>query len=124
VVTLDFTSVLASVTAELGLPDVAAKLPPEASSIEVMKSSELDAAQKGLNLLQKVGYVLTALALLLYGGRDPARRRSPPPDPARRRFLVHLRRRRRPLCPRCGRRPGRRLAERGRIVRCGGQLRL
>ena len=66
VVTLDLTSVVASVTAELGLPDVAAKLPPEASSIEIMKSSELDAAQKGLNLLQTVGYVLTALVLLLY----------------------------------------------------------
>ncbi len=66
VVTLDLTSVVKSVTAELGLPDVAAKLPPKASSIEIMKSSELDAAQKGLNLLQKVGYVLTALVLLLY----------------------------------------------------------
>ena len=66
VVTLDLTSVVKSVTAELGLPDVAAKLPPQASSIEIMKSSELDAAQKGLNLLQKVGYVLTALVLLLY----------------------------------------------------------
>jgi hypothetical protein len=58
--------VLESVTAQLGLPDVAARLPAEASSIEVMKSSELDAAQKGLNLLQKIGYVLTALTLLLY----------------------------------------------------------
>ena len=66
VVTLDLTSVLESVTAQLGLPDVASKLPPQASSIEIMKSSELDAAQKGLNLLQKVGYVLTALVLLLY----------------------------------------------------------
>jgi hypothetical protein len=66
VVTLDLKSVLKSVTAQLGLPDVAAKLPPEASAIEVMKSSELDAAQKGLNLLQTVGYVLTALTLLLY----------------------------------------------------------
>ena len=66
VVTLDLTSVVKSVTAELGLPDVAAKLPPQASSIEIMKSSELDAAQKGLNLLQKIGYVLTALVLLLY----------------------------------------------------------
>ena len=66
VVTLDLKSVLESVTAQLGLPDVAAKLPAEASSIEVMKSSELDAAQKGLSLLEKVGYVLTALVLLLY----------------------------------------------------------
>ena len=38
VVTLDLTSVLASVTAELGLPDVASKLPAEASSIEIMRS--------------------------------------------------------------------------------------
>ena len=45
---------------------MAAKLPAEASSIEVMKSSELDAAQKGLNLLKTIGYVLTALTLLLY----------------------------------------------------------
>ena len=66
VVTLDLKSVLESVTAQLGLPDVAAKLPPEASSIEVMKSSELDAVQKGLNLLEKVGLVLTVLVLLLY----------------------------------------------------------
>ena len=66
VVTLDLKSVLASVTAQLGLPDVAAKLPAEASSIEIMKSSELEAAQKGLNLLQKIGYVLTALVLLMY----------------------------------------------------------
>jgi Short C-terminal domain len=67
VVTLDLKSVLESVTAELGLPaDLAARLPPEATSIEVMKSSELDAAQTGLNVLKKIGYVLTALVLLLY----------------------------------------------------------
>ena len=66
VVTLDLTSVLESVTAQLGLPDVAAKLPPEASAIEVMRSDEFDAAQKGLNFLQAVGWILTALTLLLY----------------------------------------------------------
>jgi hypothetical protein len=66
VVTLDLTSLVQSVTAELGLPDVAAKLPPEASSIEIMKSSELSAVQKGLNFLKKIGYILTALVLLLY----------------------------------------------------------
>jgi hypothetical protein len=67
VVTLDLTSVLESVTAELGLgAKLVAKLPPDASSIEVMKSDELDAAQTGLDLLRKVGYILTALTLLLY----------------------------------------------------------
>jgi Short C-terminal domain len=66
VVTLDLTSVVESVTTELGLPDLAAKLPPQASSIEVMRSDQLSAAQTGLDLLKKVGYVLTALTLLLY----------------------------------------------------------
>ena len=66
VVTLDLTSVVESVTTELGLPDVASKLPAQAASVEIMKSDELAAAQTGLNLLQKIGYVLTALVLLLY----------------------------------------------------------
>ena len=68
VVTLDLKSVLESVTAQLGLPDVAAKLPPEASAIEVMKSDELGAVQKGLSFLKTIGWVLTALTLLLYAG--------------------------------------------------------
>ena len=66
VVSLDLTSVLTSVTAELGLPDVASKLPAGASSIEIMHSDQLAAAQTGLSLLKTVGYVLTALVLLLY----------------------------------------------------------
>jgi hypothetical protein len=67
VVTLDLKSLLESVSAQLGLGGkLVAKLPPEATSVEVMRSSELDAVQKGVNLLRKVGYVLTALALLLY----------------------------------------------------------
>jgi hypothetical protein len=67
VVTIDLKSLLESVTDQLGLgADLVTKLPPEATSIEVMKSSELDAAQKGVNLLQTIGWVLTALTLLLY----------------------------------------------------------
>ncbi len=67
VVTLDLKSLLTSVTAQLGLPGkLVAKLPASASSIEVMKSDELDAAQKGVDLLQTAAYVLTALTLLLY----------------------------------------------------------
>ena len=65
--TLDLKSLLESVTAQLGLPGaLVAKLPESATSIEVMKSSELDAAQKGLKLLKTAGYVLTAITLLLY----------------------------------------------------------
>ena len=67
VVTLDLKSLLETVTTDLGLPGkLVTKLPAEASSIEVMKSSELEAAQKGVNLLQAAAYVLTALTLLLY----------------------------------------------------------
>ena len=66
VVSLDLTTLVASVTAELGLPDVASKLPASASSIEIMKSDQLAAVQTGLSLLKTVGYVLTALVLLLY----------------------------------------------------------
>ena len=54
-------------TAQLGVGSkLVAKLPPEASSIEVMDSNELEAAQKVVNVLQTAGWVLTALALLLY----------------------------------------------------------
>jgi Short C-terminal domain len=67
VVTLDLKSLLESVSAQLGLGGkLVAKLPPEATSVEVMRSSELDAVQKGVKLLKTLGYVLTALALLLY----------------------------------------------------------
>ena len=72
VVTLDLKSLLASVTAQLGLPDVAAKLPPEASSIEIMQSNELEAAQKGVNLLQTLAYGLTALTCSSTGPRSPS----------------------------------------------------
>ena len=69
VVTLDLKSLLESVTSELGLPSaLAAKLPSSATSIQVMDSSELDAAQKGVNLLQTLAWFLTALTLLLYAG--------------------------------------------------------
>ena len=100
VVTLDLKSLLESVTAQLGLPGtLVAKLPESATSIEVMKSSELDAAQKGLKLLKTAGYVLTAITLLLYAAAIALAR-------GRRRttlravgFSFIVDRRRRPLCP-------------------------
>src|SRR4029077_14605038 len=67
VVTLDLTAVLDQVTSELGLGEgLVSKLPPEASSIKIMESDNLEAAQKGVHLLQTAAYVLTALVLLLY----------------------------------------------------------
>ena len=100
VVTLDLKSPLESVTAQLGLPGtLVAKLPESATSIEVMKSSELDAAQKGLKLLKTAGYVLAALTLLLYAAAIALARGRRRADAARGRLLVHRHRRRRPVRP-------------------------
>ena len=46
--------------------------------MEVMRSNELEAVQKGVNLLRKIGYVLTALVCPLRGGDSVAgdRRRT------------------------------------------------
>ena len=89
VVTLDLKSLLESVTAQLGLPGtLAAKLPESATSIEIMKSSELAAAQTGLKVLKTAGYVLTALTLLLYAAAicspaiGAARRCAPSASPS------------------------------------------
>jgi hypothetical protein len=66
-VTLDLKSLLETITAELGIGSkLVAKLPAEASSIEIMRSDELSAAQTGVNLLRIGAYVLTALTLLIY----------------------------------------------------------
>jgi hypothetical protein len=66
-VTLDLKSLLESVTAQLGIGSkVVAKLPASASSIEIMRSDSLSAAQTGVNLLRLAAYVLTALTLLIY----------------------------------------------------------
>ena len=124
VVSLDLTSLVASVTAELGLPDVASKLPAEASSIEIMNSDQLAAAQTGLSLLKTVGYVLTALVLLLYAAAiflAGDRRRQTLRAVGFSFILVGIV----VLFARgAAGEPRRRLAERGGVVRCGGQLRL
>lgn len=67
VVTLDLTSLLEALTTQLGVGSkLVAKLPASAGSIEVMKSDELEAAQKAVNALQTAAWVLTALTLILY----------------------------------------------------------
>jgi hypothetical protein len=66
-VTLDLTSVVESVTSQSGIGEgLAAKLPPEASSIEITQSDELEIAQKAVNALKTLAYVLTALTLRLF----------------------------------------------------------
>jgi hypothetical protein len=67
VVTLDVKALLEAVTAQLGLGEkLVDKLPAEASSIEVMRADELDAAQKGIGLLKTLAWFLTALTLVIY----------------------------------------------------------
>lgn len=67
VVTLDLTKIAGSVADQVGLPSsLADKLPPEAANLEVLRSDELDAAQKGVKLLRTLAWVLTALTLVLF----------------------------------------------------------
>ena len=67
VVALDLTGLVTQLSANIGLPGgLAAKLPPEAASIEIMDSDELSAAQTGVKALRTIAYILTALALILY----------------------------------------------------------
>lgn len=67
VVTLDLTQIAGSVADQVGLPSsLADKLPPEAANLEVLRSDELDAAQKGVKLLRTLAWVLTALTLVLF----------------------------------------------------------
>lgn len=66
VVTVDLRAILAQVAAQIGIdPSVTDKLPAQAASFEVMRSDDLEAAQRGINLLQTLAYVLTALTLIL-----------------------------------------------------------
>ncbi len=67
VVTLDLKQLLEAVTVQLGIGSkLVAKLPADAASLEVMRSDQLGTAQRVVNALQRVGYLLTALTLLLY----------------------------------------------------------
>jgi hypothetical protein len=66
-VTLDLTSLVSDVAANVGIGgDVASKLPEGAAHIEILHSDELEAAQKGVKLLKTLAWFLTALALVLY----------------------------------------------------------
>ena len=68
VVTLDLSAILGQVAEQTGLPaSLVSKLPPEAANLEILRSDELSAAQKGVDLLRTLVWVLTALTLLLYG---------------------------------------------------------
>jgi hypothetical protein len=67
VVTLDLTTILDGITQQLGIGgNLAAKLPPEAANLEILRSDELEAVQNGVDFLRTLAWVLTALTLALY----------------------------------------------------------
>ncbi len=66
-VTLNLGAILDELVNQLGLPaDLASKLPPEAASLEILKSDELGAAQTGVDILQTLAWVLLAISILLW----------------------------------------------------------
>ena len=66
-VTLELGTILNSIAAQLGISaDVASKLPPDAGSLEIMQSDQLEAAQTGVDLLRTLALVLAGLVLILY----------------------------------------------------------
>ena len=67
VVTLQLGALVQRTAAELGLPgDVAARIPPEAGTIEVMSSSNLSAAQAGVQTVRIFGRWLLVLVIAMY----------------------------------------------------------
>jgi hypothetical protein len=66
VVTLDLASIVSQVTANLGLPDLSDKLPPNVAQLEILESNELESAQDIVSLFKKVSWVLVFLTLGLY----------------------------------------------------------
>jgi hypothetical protein len=64
-VSLDLGTLVGRVGGQLGV-NVAGKVPPQASQIEILKSDELSFAQDLVNLLRKLAIVLPAVALALY----------------------------------------------------------
>jgi len=81
-VTLDLRALLTEIDARIGVGGrVAAKLPPDAAKLVVLRSNQLKAAQDVASALRPLAIGLTALALVLYAlaiwlarGREPEAR--------------------------------------------------
>ena len=68
VVTLDVTELLKQIGAELGVPtDALAKIPADTGQIEILRSDQLDSAQKGVRLVRILSVWLFVLVFALYG---------------------------------------------------------
>lgn len=66
-VTLDLSSIVDQVGAQLGVAGLGEKLPPEAGKIVILRSEQLSTAQSIAKAIRHLPIVLTVLALLLFG---------------------------------------------------------
>jgi Short C-terminal domain len=64
-VTLNVGTIVGQIGDQLGI-NIADKLPESASTIEILRSDQLSAAQDGVRILNDLAYILPAIALLLY----------------------------------------------------------
>jgi hypothetical protein len=66
-VTINLSQLVTELAKELGLPDAAiAKIPPDAGTVNVMKSSQLSTAQSGVRVIKVLSVWLLVLVILLY----------------------------------------------------------
>jgi hypothetical protein len=80
-VTLDLKPLVSQIGSELGVgAGLGEKLPADAGKLTILKSDQLEAAQKGANLVRELPIFLTLLALILFAVAiwiaGPARRRT------------------------------------------------
>lgn len=65
-VTLNLGDIANQLGDQIGVSNASSKLPANAAQIQILDNSDLVAAQKAIDLLQTLAWVLTAIALLLY----------------------------------------------------------
>jgi hypothetical protein len=66
-VVLDLGTILSQVANQVGIGgNLAAKLPPDAAQLQIMKSDQLEAVQDGVRILRTLAWLLAAIALALY----------------------------------------------------------
>ena len=66
-VTLDLGEILEEVGGQVGIEDLASKLPAEAGELTILRSDQISTAQSIAKLIRTLPIVLTLLALVLYG---------------------------------------------------------
>ena len=67
-VVLNLNSLLTQVTSQIGVGSkLAAKIPPDAGQLTILKADELSAAQDGAQIVRGLPIILTLLVALLYG---------------------------------------------------------